>query len=93
MNRADKMFLALKDGDWHSRREIFDRVGFMLTNNAASELRSRPGCLVEQRHGGGDYEYRLTVAPAGSPLVQPGSEPGVLGDLYSAAWLDAWSVE
>ena len=40
-NRADLMLEVLSDGGVHSRQEIFERVGFMLTNNAASELRDR----------------------------------------------------
>jgi len=40
-NRASRLYEALRDRERHSRREIFDRVGFMLTNNAASELREK----------------------------------------------------
>lgn len=41
MNRADRLYSVLRDGRKHSRQEIFDAVGYMLTNNAASELRAR----------------------------------------------------
>lgn len=41
VSRADRMFEVLRDGQPHSREEIFERVGFMLTNNAAAELRER----------------------------------------------------
>lgn len=47
-SRADRMLEVLQDRRPHSREEIFERVGFMLTNNAASELRER-GYDVEHR--------------------------------------------
>jgi hypothetical protein len=58
MNRADKMLSVLKDGRTYSRLEIFERVGFMLTNNAASELRAQ-GFEVEHRKEHGNDVYRL----------------------------------
>ena len=58
MNRADRMLEVLRDGRPHSRREIFDRAGFMLTNNAASELRAR-GLDVRQWREDGVYVYKL----------------------------------
>lgn len=59
MNRADRMLEVLRDGRPHSRQEIFDRAGFMLTNNAASELRAR-GLDVEQwQESRGVFVYRL----------------------------------
>lgn len=48
VSRADRMLEVLRDRRPHSREEIFERVGFMLTNNAASELRER-GYDVEHR--------------------------------------------
>jgi len=58
VNRADRLYSVLRDGRPHSRQEVFDRVGFMLTNNAASELRAR-GVPVEHRKDGGLDVYRL----------------------------------
>lgn len=61
VNRGDKMLKVLRDGRWHSRQEIFEAEGFFLTNNAASELRSR-GYKIEQRRERGVYIYRLVGA-------------------------------
>lgn len=63
VSRSQKMLHALQDGRWHSRREIQERVGYFLTNNAASELRSK-GYAVEQRRVKGNYEYRLSEGRA-----------------------------
>lgn len=41
MNRADRMYKLLQDRRPHSRRELHEAGGFYLTNNAASELRTR----------------------------------------------------
>ena len=41
VNRANRLYEVLRDGRVHSRGEIFRRAGFMLTNNAASELRDQ----------------------------------------------------
>ena len=41
VNRASRLYEVLRDGRVHSREEIFRRAGFMLTNNAASELRDQ----------------------------------------------------
>lgn len=57
-NRADLMLEVLRDGGVHSRTEIFERVGFMLTNNAAAELRAR-GYTVEHRVERGNHVYQL----------------------------------
>lgn len=65
MNRADLLHSVLKDGRRHSRRDIFDRVGFMLTNNAASELRARGVDVTHTREGRVDF-YSLNGA-AGLP--------------------------
>lgn len=62
-NRADLMLEVLSDGGVHSRQEIFERVGFMLTNNAASELRDR-GLNVVHRVERRIHTYQL-VASAG----------------------------
>lgn len=63
-NRAALMLEALRDGDWHSRHDIFYRAGrFFLTNNAAAELRAR-GFEVEHRRHQGNDEYRLNTAGA-----------------------------
>lgn len=58
MNRADALLSCLKDGQPWTRRDIFDRVGFMLTNNAASELRAR-GIDVTHEVRRGEHVYRL----------------------------------
>jgi len=55
------MLTVLRDGKPHSRHEIFQRVGFMLTNNAASELRAR-GLDVEETRDGDNYLYQLAAA-------------------------------
>ena len=59
-NRADLMLEVLKDGAVHSRQEIFERVGFMLTNNAASELRDR-GLNVVHRVERRIHTYQLVA--------------------------------
>ena len=51
MNRADLLHSVLKDGREHTRREIFEQVGYMLTNNAASELRARGHNVQHTRKG------------------------------------------
>lgn len=58
MNRADRMLSVLHDGRIYSRREIFDRVGFMLTNDAAAELRLR-GLDVQHSQDGRVHCYQL----------------------------------
>ena len=62
MNRADKMLSVLRDGKPHSRRDIFDRIGFLLTNNAAAELRAQGHDVRQSREqvdGVTVYSYRL----------------------------------
>ena len=83
VNRADLLYSVLKDGRTYSRQEIFDRVGFLMTNNAASELRQR-GFNVEHKKAGGLDVYRLldtaTLPPSGGGqgLTLPASSsPGV----------------
>jgi hypothetical protein len=62
VNRATRMFEVLRDGQRHSRRDLIERCGFFLTNNAASELRAQ-GYDVEQTrervNGDVVYFYRL----------------------------------
>lgn len=58
-NRADLMLSCLRDGKPWTRREIFNEVGYFLTNNAASELRKRGLEVVQWRHEG-EYVYQLT---------------------------------
>jgi len=41
VNRAQKMLEVLADGQPHSQRELWERGGFYLTNNAAAELRAQ----------------------------------------------------
>lgn len=61
VSRADRLYSVLADGRPHSRQEVFERVGFMLTNNAASELRAR-GVEVEHRIVRKVHVYQLTEA-------------------------------
>lgn len=77
MNRAERMQRVLRDGRWHSRREIQEREGWFLTNNAASELRAR-GLEIEQRRVKGIYEYRLSQGEAVSPSGEGGPELSAL---------------
>lgn len=57
-SRAALMLGVLRDGRWHSRREIWEATGkFFLTNNAANELRRRHGYDVEYDRT--DDAYRL----------------------------------
>jgi hypothetical protein len=59
MNRADKMYAALKHGGPMTRRDLFEHAGcFYLSNNAASELRAR-GVEVVQWRADGQYVYQL----------------------------------
>jgi len=58
VNRAERLRRVLADGKPHTRRDIFDRAGFMLTNNAASELRAQGETVVQWRDRG-EYLYRL----------------------------------
>lgn len=80
MNRADLLYSVLKDGEPHSRRDIQRRVGYFLTNNAASELRKRGLNVVHSRPGRVDT-YQL-VRPlslnegTGSVAVSSLSETG-----------------
>jgi len=64
IGRADRMLSVLQDGRAHSREEIFERVGFFLTNNAASELRKR-GYDISQRRERGIYIYQLVSQATG----------------------------
>lgn len=66
MNRADLLLSVLQDGREHSREDIVGKVGFFLTNNAASELRAR-GINVTHRVRDGLHVYSLSAA-TGDPL-------------------------
>lgn len=78
MNRADLLYSVLQDGREHSRADIVSKVGFFLTNNAASELRAR-GIGVEHRVTDGLHTYKLlsaagtTASPSSLPPVAPSS--------------------
>lgn len=75
MNRADLLLSVLQDGREHSRADIVSKVGFFLTNNAASELRAR-GIGVEHRVTDGLHTYRLLGGAAGDePNSVQGSSP------------------
>ena len=79
MNRADLLWSVLKDGRPHSRQEIFEQVGYMLTNNAASELRAR-GVLVEHRREGRLDVYEI-VGSLREPALPPGASPSPVPEL------------
>jgi hypothetical protein len=67
VNRADRLHAALADGKPHTRGDIFRAAGsFFLTNNAASELRSR-GIEVVQWRPDGEYVYQLVGALGEAP--------------------------
>ena len=78
MNRAERLYRVLKDGRTYSRLEIFERVGFMLTNNAASELRAI-GFNVEHRKEQGNDVYQLVLGEAPEPPSSCASFPQVSG--------------
>jgi hypothetical protein len=59
VNRADLLLSVLRDGRPHSRQDVFDAVGFMLTNNAASELRAQ-GHNILHSIDGGLHTYQLS---------------------------------
>jgi hypothetical protein len=78
MNRADRLLAVLSSAPRpFSRAEIFERAGFMLTNNAASELRAR-GLVVEQScesiNGVTVYSYEL-AGPLSEADEQPAAGP------------------
>lgn len=77
MNRAQRMLSVLDDYRPHTRGDIFKRVGFLLTNNAASELRAK-GHDVSQWYEKGEYVYQLVPLdrlPAPSPAGSQSSGP------------------
>lgn len=79
VSRADRMLEVLKDGRPHSREEIFERVGFMLTNNAASELRAR-GVEVDHRVERRIHVYQLVGGlDEAAAALSPG-EPSAASD-------------
>lgn len=70
MNRATRMLELLRDGQRHSRRDLFERCGFFLTNNAASELRAEGHDIEQTREmvrGDVVYFYRLRGTLEASP--------------------------
>jgi hypothetical protein len=62
MNRSDLLLSVLADGKPHSRQEIFERAGFMLLNNASSELRAQGHVIVCSRESD-LYVYTLVASP------------------------------
>jgi hypothetical protein len=61
-SREALMLDVLRDGRWHSRRDLWDAAGkFFLTNNAAAELRRKGHNVVYDR---GRDAYRLAPAAA-----------------------------
>jgi hypothetical protein len=70
VSRADLLLSVLRDGKPHARQEVFDRVGFMLTNNAASELRAQ-GYNVRHSVDGGSHTYRMvSLLEEGEPEAE-----------------------
>lgn len=78
MNRADRLLSVLRDGREHSRQDVFDAVGFMLTNNAAAELRAAGHSVTHRRKNGVDiYQWRPSLDAASAT---PQANPPFLGD-------------
>jgi hypothetical protein len=81
------MLEVLRDGQRHSRRDLFERIGYFLTNNAASELRAQ-GYDVEQtrENVNGDvvYYYRLRGS-----LSERETHPAIDGTVAADARLTA----
>lgn len=91
VSRADRMLEVLQDGRPHSREEIFERVGFMLTNNAASELREQ-GYEVEHRVERRIHTYQLVDGLDEAP-GPPGTEnPLLLSSGGERGWGSASGV-
>lgn len=76
MNRADLLLSVLQDGREHSRADIVAKVGFFLTNNAASELRAR-GVGVHHRVRDGLHVYSLSAVTESSKAQAAGSPVSV----------------
>ena len=77
MNRAELLLSVLRDHRPHSRQDIFDRVGYMLTNNAASELRACGYDIQHSRKGRVDVYQLLPSQP--SPLTPTPVSPPLAG--------------
>lgn len=84
MNRADRLYEVLKDGKPHSRQDIFNRGGFYLSNNAASELRARGReegfaivhtCEVRVIYGRIERTDYYRLVPASAPSSANDSAP------------------
>jgi hypothetical protein len=80
VNRALLMLEVLRDGRPHTRREIFDHAGFLLTNNAASELRAMGYDVQQSRErvdGVNVYSYSLHGSLEKPDCVErdPGGQP------------------
>jgi len=59
MSNKDLMLELLRDGKWHSNRELQDVAGFCYSARK-SELR-KEGWIIQPRHvKAGKWEYRLT---------------------------------
>ena len=89
VNRANRLHEVLRDGRVHSRDEIFHRAGFMLTNNAASELRDQLesqglGVVHTVEHRVDCYQVvRLEKVEEGA--ARPGECSSVSGTLASSS--------
>jgi hypothetical protein len=76
VNRAQLMLVVLRDGKPHTRRDIFERVGFQLTNNSASELRAKGYDVRQSRErvdGVNVYSYQLHGSLSERGKVEGGS--------------------
>lgn len=83
---------ALADGEWHTTADVHRAAGFSRLNSRVSELRTKHGYRIEQRHipGAGSgphaHEYRLVGTPGGqvpradatglSPSTSTATSPG-----------------
>lgn len=72
------MLSVLRDGQPHSREDIQQRVGFFLTNNAASELRDQ-GYEVKRWNKGRRVFYQLVSSQRGDGSDDPAVELPRLG--------------
>lgn len=78
LSRAARLYSVLRDGRVHSRQEIFERIGYELTNNAASELR-KLGHIVHHSQIGRVHCYQLGEVEEGEVRGAGVSRPAIAG--------------